>query len=92
MIKALITVIAFLLISVSLANAGTRCAKQVGNVCLAPNKGERIAVMCCCRVGGGGMCCAEQATCFGNFVTGCFCTGYNDEPQVTRVSTKPSNE
>lgn len=86
MIKGVIAAAAFVLISASLGNAGPLCAKKVGNICLQK---ERIAVTCCCRVSGGGMCCAEAAICTGTFVPGCFCTGYNDEPQVTRVSTRP---
>jgi hypothetical protein len=88
MIKSLITAVAFVLISASLGNAGPVCAKQVGNVCLQK---ERIAVTCCCRVANGGTCCAETMFC-GGIIPGCFCTGYNEEPQVTRVSTKPLNK
>jgi hypothetical protein len=86
MFKSLITALAFVLISTSLAIAGPRCAKQVGNICLK----ERIAVTCCCRVAGGGSCCAEQQACMGGMVFGCMCSNfYNDEGQVTRVSIIP---
>jgi len=88
MIKSLITAAAFVLISASLGNAGPVCAKQAGNVCLK----ERIAVTCCCRVMGGGSCCAEQTMCMGNMVLGCMCAMNNDEPEVTRVSTRPLNK
>jgi hypothetical protein len=88
MIKSLITALAFVLISTSLAIAGPRCAKQVGNICLK----ERIAVTCCCRIAGGGSCCAEQQMCAG-VVFGCMCSNfYNDEPQVTPVSIRPLNK
>ena len=82
MIRYLVTAIAFLLISVSLASAGPRCGKQVGNVCLA----QKVTLTCCCRVRGG-MCCGEQSWCTGTFVQGCICTGKNeDDGPISRVS------
>src|SRR5262249_11880330 len=88
--ESLVTAVAFILISVCLASAGQRCAsKQVGNVCLAPQK---EAVLCCCKVFGGNMCCAQQGTCVGGVVIGCACTGKNeDEDSISRVSARLRN-